>query len=1237
MADITVDLWQDFDFTTLDTTNLGTNDHATGGTWTITDPNSRLSTSTSAEKISTGLISGNSDSGGTRGLRYDSPADFNAGVVAYEYASTHTTISFGFWFRFPAEYVGTFEGGQPDILYVENALGTNELYVKLTDNNQGQLILFTAEAGGSTTIDVEPDTWYWITAKYSTTHSLRVYDVDGTQVGAEKTRTGSAQASTIASLGNLIGDEGGGGPFDYDDWVMDWTSATFPLGPPLATGTVDQEGFRWGTDNANEASHGFEAAQDTDITILDDQSRLLRALLNGTDDPGALAYTLRVQKNGSGGYTAVPVGASTNTSPPTAPSATVTTIGAAADPWTINRPAASTGDLIVFVIAWDDSVTVTSVAAPAGVNSETAVSIAGPIASSGTEMRAQAWYYLATGAWSTGTLSFNPSAAETCRAVAFVIPTGQFNASDPIGFANTRASAGTAETSVLSPTGTAESTDGDGRLYIGFGSDADALTAPGSNWNTINNATGGGVGLLVGSRNALVSNSESITALTATIASDSWATLCFVVKPQVVANEVYVTTSANIAAGGEATTARLTAPSGKTTSDFTTGRRWDDENGADSIDIATDFYTEVEWLVYIAATAINGDFYDFRVYSAAAALDTYSVTPRWTIGTSGLTVSAATEALTLTRQNASIARSRALSAATEVLTLTRHNATVARSRAVAAATEVLTLTAQPSSLARSRGILAATAALTLTGQVATVTFETSNDREVAAATELLTLTGQAASIITDRGVLASAEALTLTSFAATVQRGEIVTTAISRRLQSTRYVPSKSPLNTDPVLRSYTEREFQAIARSLSVSTTAWLDVRNFGAVEGEDSTAALQEAIDSTPEGFALFVAGDYLTDELTLDSWSNRTLLGPGSLTLIPGASSTAVVLRITGTGTNVTIDGLTLIGTNTSGNSEVAITAEQAATLTNIKVKNCTIRDINAGVYAAGYAGGGLYGAWRITNNYFDNIVGTASGTGLGVVAENPLALIVAHNHFRRTQRHACYHGLGSNSLGYMEVVNNTFELHRNGVSTGGQVPAVTFGRGAYGKCSGNIFRDCEDGSVDAFFDTALSKDFTGLQITDNFFINRQNAVPDVTIGQAEDPGSYRTYDVQINGNLFMADQDDAGTTQFVYIYNGSRGSVCNNHFQVKDAGSSQYLVRLGDASVISSDADCEDWLIADNVAYVQGAAAATCKLLHVAADICTNTSRHHIYRNELFGPGYTDYGAAVTNANLLTDAP
>jgi hypothetical protein len=133
-------------------------------------------------------------------------------------------------------------------------------------------------------------------------------------------------------------------------------------------------------------------------------------------------------------------------------------------------------------------------------------------------------------------------------------------------------------------------------------------------------------------RDTAVSDSESFSATTvATIASDSWSTVSFVVRAPVVTNDLYISTSANIAAGGEATTARLTAPSGKTTSDFVTGRRWDNENGSDSIDITTDDYTELEWCLTLRSGLAAADYFDFRVYNADAAIDTYTTTPRWTI------------------------------------------------------------------------------------------------------------------------------------------------------------------------------------------------------------------------------------------------------------------------------------------------------------------------------------------------------------------------------------------------------------------------------------------------------------------------------------------------------------------------------------------------------------------------------------------------------------------------------
>jgi len=86
--------------------------------------------------------------------------------------------------------------------------------------------------------------------------------------------------------------------------------------------------------------------------------------------------------------------------------------------------------------------------------------------------------------------------------------------------------------------------------------------------------------------------------------------------------------SANIAASGEATTAQLTPPAGKTSgADFVAGRIQDDENPTDSITFAADEYTEVEWGIATNDYAFDDETYDFRLEE----MTTFTVTPKVTI------------------------------------------------------------------------------------------------------------------------------------------------------------------------------------------------------------------------------------------------------------------------------------------------------------------------------------------------------------------------------------------------------------------------------------------------------------------------------------------------------------------------------------------------------------------------------------------------------------------------------
>lgn len=403
----------------------------------------------------------------------------------------------------------------------------------------------------------------------------------------------------------------------------------------VATATLEQEGFRFGVDDNTESTHGWEAAQDTNISTADATTKLIRLLANATGDPAAIAYNLKYQKNGSGGYATVPLVASVKTKPVIeAADCTVSGSNTAAASWAVSHPAASTGDLLIFYIAWDDSTTTTGVTAPSGANGETLTAInATPITDSSTETRAKAWYCVATGSWTATTKTFTPSATESWSATVVKVPAGEFDAATPIGTTATRASTAVTDTNVLSAAMTAGASDGGGALLWFAGVDTDPLggTNP-TGWTILQSQDLGAVAHGVAVRNTEVTDSESIAGGdTWAIAGDSWTSIGVIVRAPTTTYDLYISASANITAGGEDTTARLTAPSGKTTSDFVTGRRWDNENGTDTIDITTDNYTEVEWCLTLKSGLTGGDYFDFRVYNADAALDTYTVTPRWTI------------------------------------------------------------------------------------------------------------------------------------------------------------------------------------------------------------------------------------------------------------------------------------------------------------------------------------------------------------------------------------------------------------------------------------------------------------------------------------------------------------------------------------------------------------------------------------------------------------------------------
>lgn len=87
--------------------------------------------------------------------------------------------------------------------------------------------------------------------------------------------------------------------------------------------------------------------------------------------------------------------------------------------------------------------------------------------------------------------------------------------------------------------------------------------------------------------------------------------------------------SAFISSGAtDVTTNRLTLPAGKT---FQAGLASDDTNPLPSIDPGTDTFIEVVFSID-PSNAPNGKIYEFFICDGDTVLDSYTVTPQWTIG-----------------------------------------------------------------------------------------------------------------------------------------------------------------------------------------------------------------------------------------------------------------------------------------------------------------------------------------------------------------------------------------------------------------------------------------------------------------------------------------------------------------------------------------------------------------------------------------------------------------------------
>lgn len=427
----------------------------------------------------------------------------------------------------------------------------------------------------------------------------------------------------------------------YDSQALTRTG-DFDLGPDQSDdGSIEQEGFRWRADDGSESAATWLDSQDVNITRATATNTRLRLLLNATGDPPTDQYQLSFKKSSDSTWKRVEVaggGAITYGA-----IGTVNTTGTTFP--VVEYPSGiSYGDMLIMAIAHrPNASTITTPTGWTAPSNNTATGGAGAEGAGTGTIRVTVFYKIASMAEAGSEIIPIASGATVGAAIFRVSRTTGKDWS----IAVVNGSDNTAGSSWSATMGSDPGVTSGDLVYVVSGSSEDtatlasqAVTQTGVTYGATSErtdtavSTGNDLRLCITEHPISSGTSSAAPVYTMTASgtgNGNVAGASIFIRLRQSNSAIQLATSANIAASGADTTVQLTAPSGKSTSDFVAGRIQDDENPADTVNITTDDYTEMEWCIAASATAASSDVYQFRATIRGFLLDTYTVTPTWTI------------------------------------------------------------------------------------------------------------------------------------------------------------------------------------------------------------------------------------------------------------------------------------------------------------------------------------------------------------------------------------------------------------------------------------------------------------------------------------------------------------------------------------------------------------------------------------------------------------------------------
>jgi len=225
------DDWTDFESDTigsaLTAAQLAQSSHGATGTW---------STSQQAGLVTTQVASQDPAIPGTRGMQY-STSNGAKGFVEYVLPTAKSSVSIGLWYKTGASY--SFAEGPHFMTFSNAAFGDTMRLADERDSldNQRQIRISPDNSGGveGRVTGLSDNTWYWVTMKIvqGGTGNFSVYNTSLNLIGT----TTYTDFSNAITMSILLGNSQQTAPshaytVSFDDFVVDATTASFPLMPP---------------------------------------------------------------------------------------------------------------------------------------------------------------------------------------------------------------------------------------------------------------------------------------------------------------------------------------------------------------------------------------------------------------------------------------------------------------------------------------------------------------------------------------------------------------------------------------------------------------------------------------------------------------------------------------------------------------------------------------------------------------------------------------------------------------------------------------------------------------------------------------------------------------------------------------------------------------------------------------------------------------------------------------------